>query len=120
MPVIELTKKCPHCLQVKSVNDFCKNRTNKDGLQSECKTCSATYQRARQEKKKLLQKTMINTPQVLDVSRIDELLKGVDQNMALLQLAQTKNQELNKKLVEYASRIIELQNQIASENRGSH
>ena len=32
-------KKCSRCYLVKSVNEFCKNKSTKDGLHWECKTC---------------------------------------------------------------------------------
>lgn len=33
------TKRCSKCGKVKSVNEFHKDRINKDGLRSECKKC---------------------------------------------------------------------------------
>lgn len=44
--LIQTHKRCCHCGVVKSLTDFYVNRATKDGLQSTCKECSASRQRA--------------------------------------------------------------------------
>lgn len=42
-------KRCPTCAEVKSRDDFHKNRSAHDGLQTECRSCRAERQRARRQ-----------------------------------------------------------------------
>jgi len=48
------TKRCSKCGETKSTDEFSKNRTRKDGLQSQCKACKSEcdnrYQQASKEK----------------------------------------------------------------------
>lgn len=46
------TKKCPGCDLELSIENFAKNRTRKDGLQSSCRECVAAYGRKRYEANK--------------------------------------------------------------------
>jgi len=46
------TKICFKCKKEKSVNEFNKRKKNKDGLDGQCKLCSANYQKEYQLKKK--------------------------------------------------------------------
>lgn len=45
-------KKCPKCGITKSIDDFPKNKTRKDGLASRCKECDKNIQRDYQNKNK--------------------------------------------------------------------
>ena len=40
------TKLCPKCGEEKTVDNFAKNKTRKDGLQCQCRTCLSAYKRA--------------------------------------------------------------------------
>ncbi len=44
------TKRCPKCGETKSINEFNKNKTKKDGLQSQCKKCVNKYYKKRSKK----------------------------------------------------------------------
>ena len=37
------TKQCSKCKEIKSFNDFSKKKSNKDGLQYNCKKCISQY-----------------------------------------------------------------------------
>jgi hypothetical protein len=41
------TKKCSKCKKEKNLNDFCKDKYNKDGLKSSCKECDLLYRKNR-------------------------------------------------------------------------
>ena len=47
---MEATKKCPRCNDTKAISEFHKNRSNKDGLQSCCKTCGSNYKKTEKGK----------------------------------------------------------------------
>lgn len=47
-----LTKRCPTCGGIKSVDEFPPNRSTKDGLASCCRNCKRTYDRQYAEKNK--------------------------------------------------------------------
>ena len=46
MSIDQLTKKCSTCQEHRSVSEFYKNRTRKDGLQSRCKICQKRWERS--------------------------------------------------------------------------
>jgi hypothetical protein len=46
-------KQCPKCKAIKPKSEFSSHPRNKDGLQSECKSCRAAYQRERREQLRL-------------------------------------------------------------------
>ena len=48
------TKFCAKCKNEVNASEFYKNTLNKDGLDSYCKQCKATYHQERKESKKLL------------------------------------------------------------------
>ena len=41
------TKKCDKCKQIKSINEFYKKKTSKDGFQYWCKSCLKEYKRSK-------------------------------------------------------------------------
>jgi len=45
------TKRCSKCKETKSVTEFSKDRCQKDGLQSKCKSCGRQYYQENREKK---------------------------------------------------------------------
>jgi glutaredoxin len=45
------TKTCPHCHETKSTDEFYKNKSNPDGLQSYCKVCHNTCSAERKRRK---------------------------------------------------------------------
>lgn len=45
--VMEQTKKCSECGQMKPLSEFNKKRKNKDGLQNRCRACFSRYNKAR-------------------------------------------------------------------------
>lgn len=45
MPETIITKRCCHCKQIKSIDEFCKNVSMKDGLCVYCKICNYDYVR---------------------------------------------------------------------------
>ncbi len=45
-------KKCSKCEEVKSFEDFYKDKTKKDGFESKCKSCAKSYYEANKDKKK--------------------------------------------------------------------
>jgi len=63
--------------------------------------------------------TTISEPN-LTVSDLDRLLEQVNINTNLLKEEQNKNRELIEKCTAYASRIVELQNQLAQENKNRY
>ena len=50
MPQAPHMKHCPACGRVLPVEEFYRNRTQPDGLQSYCKTCHRAYVKAAREK----------------------------------------------------------------------
>jgi len=56
----------------------------------------------------------------LSVTDLDRLLEQVNINLSLLQEERERNQELLQKCTAYASRIVELQNELARENKRLH
>lgn len=44
------TKICSGCKEIKSLNEFCKNKTFKDGLEYYCKKCRKEYKRKHYQK----------------------------------------------------------------------
>lgn len=55
--------------------------------------------------------------EILSVTHLDRLLEQVNINTGLLEQAREKNRELLEKCTSYASRIVELQNQLAQETK---
>ena len=49
-PMVD-TKRCSKCKETKSVTEFSKDRCQKDGLQSKCKSCGRQYYQENREKK---------------------------------------------------------------------
>jgi len=49
-----ITKRCPHCKQIKPLSEFSKNRNRKDRVQYNCKSCAKQY--AQSEKGKTANK----------------------------------------------------------------
>ena len=49
-----MDKKCSKCKELKSVDDFHKNKATKDGLNAYCKVCFSAYIKARYHAKKEL------------------------------------------------------------------
>ena len=45
LQVLERTKICSTCMVEKSVFDFTKNNSAKDGLQYKCRSCDLDYQK---------------------------------------------------------------------------
>jgi len=43
MPLFPTVKVCSHCKEEKSLSEFYKNRTRKDGLHSQCKQCMSRF-----------------------------------------------------------------------------
>lgn len=56
----------------------------------------------------------------LTTTDLDRLLEQVNINLSLLQKERERSQELLQKCTAYASRIVELQNELARENKGLH
>lgn len=48
--ITKRAKRCPHCGIIKPVSEFHKNRSNKDGLADECKTCSKFFKEQYKER----------------------------------------------------------------------
>ena len=46
-------KKCCRCKELKSLNEFSKNRTRRDGLNSECKICCSVRNKIKTEKQRI-------------------------------------------------------------------
>ena len=42
-------KRCTRCGETKGVDGFCRNRSKRDGLESQCKECHRARQRAYRE-----------------------------------------------------------------------
>lgn len=53
----------------------------------------------------------------LTVTDLDRLIEQVNKNVSLLEEERNKNRELLQKCTGYAARIVELQNQLAAENK---
>lgn len=45
--VLDTSKKCPKCCQIKCISEFNKNRGRSDGLAGHCKQCARLYQKNR-------------------------------------------------------------------------
>ena len=58
-------KECRECKKIKALNEFSKNKTRKDGVQSECKVCrkayDEAYREANRERRREQQRSYIKT-----------------------------------------------------------
>jgi len=70
MAVIE-TKECSKCGEIKTIEQFSKNRSKKDGLQIECKTCRRKYMRKynKTESAQQSKERYANTPKYRETRR---------------------------------------------------
>jgi len=77
LPLFEL-KYCSHCNKVHSIDNFRKNASRKDGLQTMCKTCHYTTTKKTQTERTATYKCskLQRTPNWANISRIKEIYKN--------------------------------------------
>lgn len=88
LQVLEMTKICSTCMVEKSVFDFTKNNSAKDGLQYKCRSCDLEYQKERRIK---------NKDKVLEYSKNYQANRRKDFDFRLQMLLNASKQRSKKK-----------------------